>query len=94
MSNTERQRRFRKRNPGYYGRLHAKRRAAVRASVAAQAAQAAVTFAPARAEPLMLPAPVEQVVIPGVNAIPQTLTATARDFAPLPAISHATSEAT
>jgi len=31
MSNTERQRRFRERNPGYYQRLHAKRRAAVKA---------------------------------------------------------------
>ena len=51
MSNTERQRQFRERNPGYYGRLHAKRRVTLRA-MAMQQAQ------PARA-PLMLPAPVE-----------------------------------
>jgi hypothetical protein len=30
MSNTERQRRFRERNPGYYGRLHRKRKAAIK----------------------------------------------------------------
>lgn len=31
MSNTERQRRFRERNPGYYGRLHRQRKAEVAA---------------------------------------------------------------
>ena len=31
MSNTERQRRFRARNPGYYGRLHRKRNAGAKA---------------------------------------------------------------
>ena len=31
MSNTERQRRFRERNPGYYGRLHRKRNAPLKA---------------------------------------------------------------
>ena len=71
MSNAERQRQFRQRNPGYYGRLHAKRRAAVRALAAARAAAAT----PARAEPLMLPAPAELLIIPGVNAIPASLDA-------------------
>ena len=74
MSNTERQRQFRERNPGYYQRLHAKRRAQARAMLAAARveaqAQAAVVV---RAEPLMLPAPVEVPLIPGLNAIPATL---------------------
>lgn len=39
MSNTERQRRFRKRHPGYYQRLHAKRRAGGKAAVARQRAE-------------------------------------------------------
>lgn len=43
MSNTERQRRFRERHPGYYGRLHRKRNAGIKAArkqqrIAAQAA--------------------------------------------------------
>lgn len=68
MSNTERQRQFRERNPGYYGRLHRKRNAAMHASIAAEHAMAAVTVVVR--EPLMLPAPVETIRIPGVNAIP------------------------
>src|SRR5688500_12239052 len=80
MSNAERQRHFRERNPGYYGRLHAKRRAAVRALATARAAASATA---AKSAPLMLPAPVEMIVIPGLNAIPQTLAA-ARELAPLP----------
>src|SRR5687768_3103944 len=71
MTNAERQAAFRERNPGYYGRLHAKRRAAVRALAAARAAAAV----PARTEPLMLPAPVEMPLFPGINAIPATLDA-------------------
>ena len=35
MSNTERQRLFRERHPGYYQRLHAKRRAATKAAMPA-----------------------------------------------------------
>jgi len=70
-SNAERQREFRQRHPGYYQRLHAKRRAAVRAiraqrefvtAFAMQISSVAVYRA--------LPAPVETIVIPGVNAIP------------------------
>ena len=78
VSNTERQREFRRRNPDYYRRLQAKRRAALRAYGATRAIVAAWAK-----PPLMLPAPVELLVIPGVNAIPQTLAA-ARELAPLP----------
>ena len=35
MSNKERQRQFRERNPGYYGRLHRKRKARLRATAEA-----------------------------------------------------------
>ena len=68
MSNTERQRRFRERNPGYYKRLHRKRRAAVAALSAAKKAERAA-HAAWQAEisrvPLMLPAP-DQVSKPSV----------------------------
>src|SRR5262245_52380147 len=57
-SNTERQRQFRKRNPGYYGRLKRRRRAELAPLVAAMQAEQAAAAAPARTEPLMLPAPV------------------------------------
>lgn len=63
MSNTERQRQFRLRNPGYYGRLHRARKARIDAALAAKAAAEAQT-------PLLLPAPAETIRIPGVNAIP------------------------
>ncbi len=66
MSNAERQRRFRGWNPGYYGRLHARRRAAVKASVAAMA----TATPPAAAEPLTLPAPVAIPVKPVQPALP------------------------
>jgi len=67
MSNTERQRKFRERNPGYYGRLHRKRKAEVAAFASARKAIAA-TIAVKR-EPLMLPAPVEVLVFPGLKTI-------------------------
>jgi len=73
MGNGERQRLFLERNPGYYQRLHAKRRAATKARAAAMAAQrefVSVFVAQLCKAPLMLPAPVETIVIPGVNAIP------------------------
>lgn len=54
MSNTERQRRFRERNPGYYGRLHRRRSAMVTAPVAIPAAEFPRAV-------LLLPAPVEQL---------------------------------
>jgi hypothetical protein len=64
MTNTERQRLFRQRHPGYYGRLHAKRKAEVDALIAARAATL-----PTRA-PLLLPAPVETIELPGITTIP------------------------
>jgi len=64
MSNTERQREFRERNPGYYGRLHRQRLAEEQALAAAQAAAATVRA------PLALPAPVEAILIPGMTTIP------------------------
>ncbi|MBC8107759.1 MAG: hypothetical protein H7Z14_14295 [Anaerolineae bacterium] len=66
MSNYERQQLFRERHPGYYQRLHAKRRAAMEARIAA--GQALVAQAATR-EPLMLPAPVETIEIPGMTTI-------------------------
>jgi hypothetical protein len=67
MSNTERQRRFRERNPGYYQRLHARARARVKEMVAQRAAIAQLLAV--KPLPLMLPAPVEVPVIPGMNTI-------------------------
>ena len=72
MSNNERQRLFRERNPGYYGRLHARQRAAVRAALAAAQEAKAIHVKPA---PLMLPAPVEVIEIPGMTTIPNTIDA-------------------
>lgn len=63
MSNTERQRRFRERNPGYYKRLHAKRRAQVKAGLEMLARERAIAriIAPSMPPPeRCLPAP-EQV---------------------------------
>ncbi len=72
MTNTERQRAFRRRNPGYYQRLHAERRAAVRAlsaqRVAVEQAPAIVTI-PLPTWRLALPAPVETLVFPGLQTI-------------------------
>ena len=59
-SNAERQRQFRKRNPGYYGRLHARDRAARNARVAMMRLEAQRANSVPR-EPLMLPAPVEVI---------------------------------
>jgi hypothetical protein len=67
MSNAERQRLFRERNPGYYGRLHARQRARVKALAAQRAAVAQLLAV--KPTPLMLPAPVVIPVIPGLNAI-------------------------
>ena len=71
MSNAERQREFRERNPGYYQRLHAERRAAVKALAEARATAAVATIR----TPLALPAPVEAILIPGMYAIPARPTA-------------------
>jgi hypothetical protein len=61
VSNTERQRQFRERNPGYYGRLHRKRQAELVAMM--QQAQLSAASSAAQAPLLMLPAPVEQDVL-------------------------------
>jgi hypothetical protein len=86
VPNAERQRQFRERNPGYYGRLHARRRAEISASLAQQAAASEVIAA--KREPLLLPAPVELLEIPGINAIPATMPV--REAVPVPAAREAT----
>jgi hypothetical protein len=72
MSNTERQRRFRERNPGYYGRLHARKRARSKADVLEMQRVAAAEAMIARRQPLALPAPAERIEIPGMTTIPAT----------------------
>src|SRR3989442_7384483 len=75
MSNAERQRRFREDHPGYYARLQAQRRGplkAARAKIKAMQAElfaAELAAAAAKREPLLLPAPVEMIEIPGMNTI-------------------------
>jgi hypothetical protein len=68
MSNCERQRLFRERNPGYYQRLHAKRRALEKPVVEAMLAEARAMAT--KREPLMLPAPAVPIEIYGINSIP------------------------
>ena len=76
MSNVERQRRFRERNPGYYNRYNARHK--VNHQEAAAAWEAAMAQAQAAEEaqakratagPLMLPAPAVIPVLPGINTI-------------------------
>jgi len=74
-SNTERQRQFRKRNPGYYGRLRRKQKAEAEARAAARKMMAAWQAEFARM-PLMLPAP-DQVSIPLVADLLRDLEAAA-----------------
>lgn len=90
MSNTERQRRFRKRNPGYYQRLHAKRKAAVQAlgeKLAREKAYREIIAPPEpRPMPLCLPAP-EQVTPPWVDQLSREIQSAATQRAetgPLP----------
>jgi hypothetical protein len=75
-SNTERQRLFRKRNPGYYQRLHAKRRAKIAAMVAAMNAVPPETQQALAAprQPLLLPAPVVIMELPVQQATPVVVT--------------------
>lgn len=68
MSNAERQRLFRERHPGYYARRKAQERALIRAM---REARLAAARQPVKV-PLMLPAPVETIEIPGMNMIPQS----------------------
>ena len=71
MSNIERQRQFRERNPGYYGRLHRKRNAEILALRAARMAAAEAVVA--KPEPLMLPAPVQDPAMDALNALSSAL---------------------
>jgi hypothetical protein len=65
VSNTERQRQFRMRNPDYYRNLQAKARAAMKARTAARIAAERA----AAAEALALAAPVEAIAIPEPTAL-------------------------
>ena len=99
MSNTERQRKFRKSNPGYYKKYYARKRSMgrrVRAQMQAeaQAAKAARDAAGAEAtmailakpDPLMLPAPVQDPAMAAITALAAALIApSARDTMPGPA---------
>ena len=77
MSNTERQRQFRERNPGYYGHLHRRRRERVDAptlhlaamAVAESPVQVQVTIVQRVKQQLALPAPVEQLEFAGLFAM-------------------------
>jgi hypothetical protein len=76
MSNAERQRAFRRRNPGYYGRLHRQRKAEMLAYAAARAAaaEAVVPLAiPAPPTRLMLPAHVQDPAMDALNALAASL---------------------
>ena len=68
ISNTERQRQFRERNPGYYQRLHARESRRIKAALEAMLV-VTVPATVAKREPLMLPAPIEQIEIPGMTTI-------------------------
>ena len=95
MSNTERQRRFRERNPGYYGRLHRQRRAPIKAMLAQSWAEARAR-AQAEAEasvtavkrvPLMLPAPVLDPLASEIAALAESLknrSAAVCEYVPVP----------
>jgi hypothetical protein len=73
MSNTERQRQFRLRNPGYYNKYNARRSAIYKGAKARIEAMAAADAAAAPAPaPLALPAPAVVPVLPGLNAIRAT----------------------
>jgi hypothetical protein len=79
MSNAERQRRFRARNPGYnrkYNRhptadqRHRARQAALEAVAKVEAHMQQVLHCTlCKPLPLMLPAPVETLILPGMNTI-------------------------
>lgn len=67
MTNAERQRLFRERHPDYYSRMYQKRKAQFAARLAELETER--TAAPV-CTPLMLPAPVEELILPALN--PQT----------------------
>lgn len=84
MSNTERQRQFRERNPGYYGRYKRQRNAKMQAQLlATQDSQLALpapleTTAPAQPILLMLPAPAPAFnpVFPALEKLRETVPVT------------------
>ena len=79
MSNTERQRRFRERNPGYYGRLHRQRNAEVALLCAQRVAVGVGQEAGVVARvPLMLPAPEQASNYDGALLLQQLQAAVAR----------------
>ena len=70
-SNYERQQDFLARHPGYYQRRYAKRKAATLTQLEQQQltpATIAVTIS-VKKEPLMLPAPVEPLILPALKTI-------------------------
>jgi hypothetical protein len=78
LSNAERQRLFRQRHPGYFNNYRSRQKAIAdaaraghlaqcQAQFAAQLAAEAEAQASASREPLMLPAPAEAIVLPGLN---------------------------
>lgn len=75
VSNTERQRAFRERNPGYYGRLHRRKKQARLARLKVQALEAeqqrAMALQAALTKPyqLCLPATVEPIELPTRESI-------------------------
>lgn len=77
MSNTQRQRLFRERNPGYYGRLHRKRKAEAEALGAAQRAMTPTTSPHAShtpATPHIPDAPRPQLLLPAAVPPSEQLT--------------------
>jgi hypothetical protein len=81
MTNAQRQAAFRKRNPGYYQRLHAQRRAVLKAMMeqrlAAERAERAAAEAMAQATPepaiLALPVPTFRLALPAPVVDPTLL---------------------
>lgn len=90
MSNTERQRKFRERNPGYYGRLHRKRRGRIKAILKQQKADAAARIqaeiraklqaeAEAAAQQIA-PRPVLMLPAPAIDPLASEIAALAESF--------------
>ena len=73
MSNRERQRQFRERNPGYYGRLHRRQKAEVDALIAARVAAKERVEAAVPVEdtpkPWMLPMPKPMLCLPAPRPV-------------------------
>ena len=80
-SNAERQRQFRQRNPGYYQRLQARKRAGIRATIDVMVA---VDEMSTPKETLALPAPVEVLELPGLNMVTGESDAYLREMVVMP----------